>query len=269
MQKIILIIIACALTVGTAQAQKPGVKRKGVTPVNVGTKPETKFTYDYTLEQFKGKWQEVIRLNYDKSENAVTDTIFLYFKDENKVETRDGRKTYMKGDALIESPGNILVAAADIYKIISVSADTIVLDDQDKFVHVLVKVNQFWLETVGKNTVTTEVYDKPMIANLNDLQGNWHIYRKQAKPGAIDANAYLIKQIKITNVTSGTAAAGEITYYKGDFSETIPCTITVSGEDLSISTTVFTWKLAVYKVASNKEWVFGEREKLLYFAKPL
>ncbi|MBS4063983.1 MAG: hypothetical protein KGZ74_05455 [Chitinophagaceae bacterium] len=260
----ILLVFAIIQSVGI-NAQVKRTPRQGANP---SADKKNANVYNYTLEQFKGKWQEVIRLNHDKSENAVTDTIFLYFKDENKVETRDGRKTYMKGEALIEEPGNILVAAADIYKIISVKSDTIVLDDQDEFIHVLVKVEQFWLETVGKNTVTTEVYDKPMILNLNDVQGSWFVYRRQAKPGAIDANAFLIKQIKITSVTDSVTASGEIAYYKGDLSETIPCTISVKGEEFTIISNVFTWKLAAYK-AANKEWVFGEKEKLLYFAKPL
>ncbi|HEX4957569.1 MAG TPA: hypothetical protein VFV46_05275 [Lacibacter sp.] len=264
MNKYIFLFFIILLAADKLSAQVKRVPRQRVASKTT----DTKNTYNFTIAQFLGKWQETLRLNTDKTESVITDTIYLHFKEDLKVETRDGRKTYLTGEALIESPGNILVVAADVYKIISITSDTLVLNDQDEFIHVFVKVKQFWLETVGKNTVTTEVYNKPMVLNLNDLLGSWFIYRRQAKPGAIDANAYLIKQIKITAVTDATTASGEISYYKGNVSETIPCTINVKGEDFTISTSVFTWKLAAYKTA-NKEWVFGEREKLLYFAKPL
>jgi hypothetical protein len=269
MQKIIILFsIACTLTLATAHAQRQGVKRKGVTPVNVGNKPETKFTYDYKLEQFKGKWQEVKR-NYKNNNPApVTDTIFLYFKDDNKVETKDGSKTYIKGEAAIEAPGNILVAAADIYTIVSVSNDMIVLDDGDEFIHTLKKVNRFWSETVGKDPVSQEAFDNPIHASAPNLVGNWAVYRRQAAPGAVEANTMLIKHLKIKEATSEHTATGEITCYTNEKSETLPCTVTINGSAIDISTATYKWNFPVYK-ADGKELVFGTKGKLLYFAKPL
>jgi hypothetical protein len=268
MQKFILIVVACTLTVTIARAQRPGVKRKGVTPVNVGKKPETKFTYDYNLEQFKGKWQEIKRTYKNNDPAPIVDTVFLFFKNDNKVETKDGTKTYIKGEAAIEVPGNILVAAADVYTIISVSNETIVLDDNDEFIHTFKKVDQFWSETVGKDPVPQEAFENPVHPNVNNLIGNWGVYRRQASPGGVDAKTMLIKHLKITTTTGEHSATGEVTCYTNEKSETLPCTVTINGSTIEVSTATHKWSFPVFK-ADGKELVFGTKGKLLYFAKPL
>lgn len=268
MQKIILLLAVSVFISFQSTAQR--VKRRGVTPVNVGNNntASTKFTYSYKLEQFKGRWQEVNRTYKNKQPASITDTVFIYFKDENKVETRDGSKTYIKGEAMLEAPGNILVVAADIYTIVSVSENEIVLDDQDQFIHTLKKVDQFWVETLGKTPVATEAYENPITPSVNNLIGNWNIYRRQSKPGAVATNTLLIKNIKIVSATDANSATGEVSFYNNDKSDTQPCTITITGTSMLIKTEKNNWSFPVYK-ADGKELVFGEKEKLLYFAKPL
>src|SRR6478735_10462628 len=108
----LLILIAVSTTI---TAQK--VKRKGVQPLDVAKhKPVTKQPAAFAMEQLVGKWQEINRT--DKSNNHVdfTDTIFLNFTNTKNVSTRQGNNmTTMSGAAAVETPGNILVAAADVY----------------------------------------------------------------------------------------------------------------------------------------------------------
>ncbi|MBX9783738.1 MAG: hypothetical protein K2X48_10650 [Chitinophagaceae bacterium] len=269
MQKIILLLAISAFISFQVSAQRR-VKRQGVTPVNVGNNntSATKFTYNYKLEQFKGRWQEINRTYKNKQPAPITDTVFIYFKEENKVETRDGSKTYIKGEAMLEAPGNILVVAADVYTIVSATDNEIALDDQDEFIHTFKKVDQFWVETLGKTPAAREAYENPITPSINNLQGNWNVYRRQSKPGAIATGTMLIKNIKIITVTGDQSATGEVNFYNNDKSDVQPCTITITGTSMLIKTEKNNWNFPVYK-ADGKELVFGEKDKLLYFAKPL
>jgi hypothetical protein len=268
MKKILYVLIVALIICSSITAQQRRVKRQGVTPTTVGAKPKNEFTYNYSIAQFKGKWQEVKRTYKNGNLASITDTIFIFFKGDDKVETRDGNKTYIKGEGMLEAPGNILVAAADIYTILSATNDSLVLDDQDEFIHTLVKVNQFWIETVGKTPVATEAYDQPVKPNIDQLKGNWNIYRRQAAPGTINSNTVLIKNLKITNKIDENSATGEVTFYNNEKSETATCTIVINGTAIQINAGTNKWTFPVYK-ADGKDLVFGNKGKLLYFAKPL
>jgi hypothetical protein len=267
MHKIFLLVLTMFF-ITTANAQTRRVKRQGVTPIQTGASNQSKITYTYKADQFKGKWQEVKRFYKNQQPASIVDTVFLFFKGDNKAETRDGTKTFMKGDVMIETPGNILVVAADVYTIISVSKDTIVLDDQEEFVHTLVKVEKFWHETVGKVAIVSDAFDNPVNPSIQNLMGNWGVYRRQSKPGALDAGTLLIKHLKIKEAKGANTATGEITVYTNQQSEQLSCTVTINGTNMLIKTEKQSWIFPVYK-ADGKELVFGDKSKLIYFAKPL
>jgi large exoprotein involved in heme utilization and adhesion len=261
----ILVLMLFVCTSVTAQR----VKRKGVTPVNVSKNQKTDSTkYKYTIEQLNGKWQEIKRTAGNKTIMPITDTIYLWFKEENKVETKDGAKTYLRGEAVIDPPGNILIAAADVYTIISVGNDELVLDDPDKIRHTFKKTNQFWHETLGKKPVQHESFGNPVTPTIAGITGNWSVYRRQSKPGAVTANTMLIKRLKISTATSDQTASGEITCYSNEKSETLPCTVTINGSNMIIEAGNYNWRFPVYK-ADGKELVFGDMGKLVYYAKTL
>ena len=255
---------------GTNAQIKMKAKRKGVTPIDI-TKNKTKkaaTTEVFTLEQFAGKWQEVSRTDRSGDSVEITDTIFLKFSDRNRVETRDGVKLTIKGAATIDPPGNILVAAADVYTILSVTKEKIVLYDQDRFIHTFNKKEQFWSETLGKLSVSEDVYKDPISVQLSDIMGNWRVYRRLAKPGAIVLPpTSLIKNLKITNKTGENTAKGEITFYQFE-TESSPCTIKVNNAFIEITAGTNNWTLFVYK-ADGKEFIFGNTDELLYYAKPM
>src|SRR5580700_8637136 len=95
-------------------------KRRGETLQTVGgSTNKSKKTADYTVAQFKGKWQESERL--DRNTNGAvpfTDTIQLIFTDSNKVRTKTSVVTSMTldGEADIDNDNNLTVAA-DVYTI--------------------------------------------------------------------------------------------------------------------------------------------------------
>lgn len=129
-------------------AQK--VKRKGVNPIDVSRVRGHEKTPEYSVNQLLGKWQEVARKEKSTGVVIFSDTIYLNFTTLNTVSTKEGNQPVFKGSVEIVAPGNVLLAAADVYTILSVTAEEIVLDNQENIIHTLKKTNQFWHETFGK-----------------------------------------------------------------------------------------------------------------------
>lgn len=246
-----------------AQQKVTKVVRKGEKPVII-TKPSANDKSTFTINQFTGRWQEISRR--DRQTNApvnFTDTLFYHFTGTNDVFTRDGVTMSMRGKASIE-PGNELVAAADVFTIRSVNRQEAVLDDRDKYIHTLIKKKSFWYETLPSNSVTPEKFTTPINAKSSDLIGNWMVYRRDAAPGAIASDEYLVKVMNITRAV-GDNAYGNLTFFHSDRTDSMSCTITLSGQKLNIVTDKHSWQLSVYK-ANGSELVFGN-PTLMYYCK--
>lgn len=246
-----------------AQA-KVKVKRKGSKPhimkITAVTSPV------FSLQQLSGKWQEIVRT--DRNNNAVVsfqDTMYLFFSGDN-VYTKDGVHMSLRGKALVEN-GNSLVAAADVYTIKSINNNEAVLDDGDKFIHRLISKKSFWYETLPNTAIGIEKYETPMALNLKFISGKWQVYKRDARPGLLPTDDYLIKEINTNVVMTEQNGTGEITFYLRGKLETLPCNITVEGNKIQIISENHTWKMNNYK-ADGTEFIFGDAE-LKYFSKPL
>ena len=259
-----LLLFILATTTITAQR----VKRKGVQPIDISKnkKPLSQQSPAFTMEQLLGKWQEVSRIDKSNRPVAFTDTIFLNFTSKEKVVTRDGNSTNMAGEASIDNPGNILLAAADIYTILSITDSGLVLDNQENFIHTLKKTNQFFYETYGKLVVKQDGFKDPVSVTLTDIIGQWMVYKRDAKPGTINPPVNIIRYLKITDSTGENTAKGEITFYQTDKSEVFPCSIKLTNAGFDITAGIYNWQLFVYR-ANKKELVFGDAAVLLYYAK--
>jgi hypothetical protein len=248
----------------SAIAQKIKVKRKGVTPMDVTKKGSTPTPASmYNLGQFTGKWQEVARTDKSNTSTAFKDTLFYNFKGNGEVFSRDGVNMSLMGEAAIE-PGNVLLAAADVFTIKSVKSNQVVLDDGE-YLHTLNKMKTFWYETLPTKTVVTEKFITPVTANASALSGKWKVYRREAKPGSSDK--VLIRILNIQDIKNENSATGELMFYKTEKLETLPATFMLDGERLRISTDKNTWNMIVYK-ADGKDLVFGDGS-LMYYCKPL
>lgn len=267
MQKKALLLIASILLI-LQNSSSQQVSRKGTTPITKTNNKQGKPEHQYELEQFMGKWQEVKRMLENKKELSIGDTIYLHFTPPDKLETRDGTKNIMRGYAMIEEPGNMLIAAADIYTIMSVKPNQIILYNDEGFIHILEKKELFWRETLGKNEVTEPSYVTPVSFKIADIIGSWNIYRRKGKPGALDSNTVFIKNIKNISTVNDNTATADITCYTRAKSETLPCTILVKEKSVEIKAGSHVWNLLIYK-ADGKELVFGNADMLIYFAKPL
>ena len=239
------------------------VIRKGVNPV-ILTKTPGKDRSTYTLNQFKGRWQEVSRMDrQSNSKVEFTDTLFFRFTGIDDVFTKDGVAMSMQGKASIE-PGNELVVAADVFDIRSLNNQTAVLDDREKYIHTLSRKRKFWYETLPSNSVTPEKFITPIHARSADLVGNWMVYRRDAEPGVAN-DRFLIKALNIVRV-EGDNAYGSLTFFHIDKTDSAQCTITLSNEQINISSAKHSWQFNVYK-ANGSELVFGNGG-LMYYSKP-
>jgi hypothetical protein len=243
-------------------------KRKGETLQTRGNKNANGKKSIYSLAQLQGKWQEYDRK--DRSNNTpvgFTDSIQMIFSDTNKVQTRTSIITSMnmKGEAEIDGD-NTLTAAADEYTIKSLMNNELVLDDNDKFIHTLHKVDSFWYEKLGRLSAKTNDYSTPVKAAINDVLGKWSVYRRQAKPGATGSDVLLIKYLNIPSKKDEHTAVGDITFYQGQTELQLPCTVTLTGSSIKIIAASNKWELSVYQ-ADAGNFVFGN-SSLLYFSKP-
>jgi hypothetical protein len=239
------------------------VKRKGVTPLDVTKKMPENNGSTYSLNQFTGKWQEVSRTDSRNNAVAFKDTLFYNFSSNGEVFSRDGVNMSLMGEALID-PGNVLVAAADVFTIRSLNNNQAVLDDGE-YLHTLVRKNNFWYETLPTNAITPEKFNTPVSISASALAGKWKVYRRAAQPGTTDK--VLIRILNVQEIKNSNTAAGEIMFYRSEKLETLPCTITVDGERMRITTEKNTWNVNVYK-ADGKDLVFGDAS-LMYYCKPL
>ena len=149
--KFFLLLLLCQVFCTDTDAQK--VKRKGVIPIDVSMVRKHEKTPQYTVNQLLGKWQEVARKEKSTGVVLFVDTIYLNFTTLNAVFTKEGNQPVFKGAAEIVAPGNVLLAAGDVYTILSVTANEIVLDNQENIIHSFKKTNQFWHETFKKKII--------------------------------------------------------------------------------------------------------------------
>jgi hypothetical protein len=145
------VAVLCLCTLITTCLFSQRVKRKGTEPIDISKQKRPGANLKtFKIAQLAGKWQEISRDSKTNITLSFTDTIFLNFVDGNTVITKQGNETTMKGEAAIDATNNELVAAADVYTIVSVTDSLLVLDNQENILHTLKKTDQFLYETFGK-----------------------------------------------------------------------------------------------------------------------
>ena len=260
--KYLFSIAVLNFTIFSAQSQVLKVKRKGVTPIDVTKPAQNQSTF--TIGQFTGKWQEMSRTDSRNNPVPFKDTLFYNFSDKGEVFSRDGVNMSLMGEAAID-PGNVLIAAADVFTIKSMNKDGVILDDGE-YVHRLVRKNNFWYETLPTNYVAPERFTDPITVNISALVGKWKVYRRDARPG-YENKRILIRILNVIQPMDNNTATGELTFYQKEKFETLPCTLNLSMGKMHITTAQDSWTVNVYK-ADGKDLVFGE-PSLMYYCKPL
>jgi hypothetical protein len=262
--KIVLVTLFLYLVQAEASAQQK-IVRKGT---QTAGKPPQEKTMDplYRLEQFQGKWQEVKRTSLTTKEKIeFTDSLLLKFEG-NKVEIKDviSMRISMKGTAQVEAP-NFLVAAGDEFTVKYVDKYKLILDDGEHLKE-LEKKEQFNYESFGKQTVEKDTLNSPVAIDPKIAEGKWMVYRRQALAGSVNEEAVVIKSIEIFSSDTQGSSTGEVVFYQANITESLPCKIIFSAATILIITDKNNWEFSTYKL-NEKEFVFGEKDRLMYYAK--
>ena len=239
-----------------------GVVRKGTTIPQKTTvvKPF------YDVNQLSGKWQETKRTNLSSNKKvSFQDTMQLNFSKRDSVSVRDGVHMTQKGYAAVEGT-NQLAVAGDVYTIISLSKNVLVLNDGE-YIRELQRRKKFYHETLGTIIIPKEDLSQPEIINLKKVIGKWDVYRTQATPGVAEDSA-VIKNLAFTQVNENGTVSGEVTFTKATLTETLPVNAIFENGTLRLSTLKHSWDMYTYK-ADGKEFIFGKHGGLVYFAKQL
>lgn len=255
-------LLACA----DLQAQRDSQKRG--TPSTMGRKRNAAPPAQYKLSQFEGRWQEVSRqTSKDKSEMKVTDTIYFRFLPNGTVETTEGKSVTVTGGSSID-PGDYLNTSVNEYKVVSLSENSMTLDDQVGTLHQFERRSSFAFENPATiNYTIGDTSAGKVEVNAANMLRNWFVYRRGANPGAIASTTPVIRNLKLTDEGKDGSFNGVIEFATSGKVSTEPCTFKVVGGDVAIRSTTQTWNTKIYK-ADGKELMIGKKGELVYYLKP-
>ena len=258
----IILITACILSCFAASAQR--VIRKGTAPtVQAGTPAPDRPRYKF--EQFQGRWQEVERKDEAGKKLDFSDTLLLKFHG-NKVESKDATsmRITMDYEYDILAP-DILLIGTDEHQIISLSPEQMVLKDEHSQ-KMFKKMDVFYYETVGKDSIISEELSIPVHTNTRFLKGKWEVYRTKANPGSTGPQTILIKRLEFNSIGDTVSARGAVTFNLQGSAVYEPADFNFGGTSIGIKTKTQTLSYDIFK-AGEREIIFGENTALLFYVR--
>ncbi len=158
-----------------------------------------------------------------------------------------------------------ITTSANDFKIISVTAGMLVLDDLGGFQHSFSKKSQFAYEA-------ETVQPKPVgdtakaIIDLSpaSLIKNWFAYKRNAAPDFVKPATALIRNLKILEKQSENNFKGEIEFAQFGKALVQTCTLVFNNNRVSVFTEGNTWNMEVLK-ADGKEMILGKKDELVYY----
>ena len=261
--KAFLFIVCITSLPFVSSAQK--VKRKGE---NVKHGQRNEQPARYQISQLNGKWQEVKRESVQsKTSVDFTDSLVMIFRD-NSVTIKDitSMRMTMNGEAEIEAP-DMLYAAGDEYNILFLDAQKLIIKN-DSITRELEKRETLSYEQYGREIIRKDSITEPVLTDMHTLKGNWFIYNRKAEPGTVGGNTALLKSLEINTVRDDGVAFGKVQYYISGITKSADCQLVTQQGKIKIITERDLWTFSIYK-ADGKEFIFGEKGKLVYFAKIL
>jgi hypothetical protein len=219
----------------------------------------------YKMDQLIGRWQETEKLNSKTKEKvAIADTFYILFYDNGTADTKQGNSVVITGTSELFTDDYITTSAND-FKIISVTAGMLVLDDLVGFQHSFSKKSQFAYEaeTVQPNPV---VDTAKAIIDLSSasLIKNWFAYKRNAAPDFVKPGTALIRNLKILEKQSENNFKGEIEFAQFGKALVQTCTLVFNNNRVSVFAEGNTWNMEVLK-ADGREMILGKKDELVYY----
>ena len=152
-----------------------------------------------------------------------------------------------------------------MYSILFLDSQKLIVKDDD-FTRELEKRESLSYEQYGKELTRKDSLADPVITDMHTLKGNWFIYSRKAEPGSVTGNTALIKSLEVNTVNDDGIAFGKGVFYVWGITKSAECQLVTQRGMIKIITERDSWSFNIYK-ADGKEFIFGEKGKLLYFAK--
>ena len=221
----------------------------------------------YTMAQFIGRWQETERMKIKTWERVeVIDTFYIRFYDENKADTKQGNSVVITGSTELFRDDYITTSAND-FKIVSVSADHLLLDDNSGYLHSMSRKSIFDYEIILAPPVIAPDTTKAVIdLSAASLLKDWFAYKRSAQPGFVKSETALMRNLKIREKLSDSSYKGEIEYAQYGKAVVQTCVFYFTGNKLSIIAEDNSWNIEMYK-ANGEEMIMGKKGELLYYFK--
>ena len=212
----------------------------------------------YKPEQFYGNWQEAGRIDSRNKKQLIIDSKNALF-----IQISKDSSMYMEGTANQPIYGNIDITHGNQlnlpgrdFKVVSLTEQTMELDDYELVIHTFIKT---------KSPVTGE-RKPPFCANCvvdlspATLSKNWFAYSISGHPE--NAISFLI----INSMNADKSFSGNISTLNQKYKDE-PCTLIFSGKELQIAANSFTWNESVYKASGDSLTVGKVKDHMYYFRK--
>ena len=242
-------------------------QRPGLVIHDYNKNSDSKRKPKYTMIQFEGRWQETARMIAKSKEmTGFRDTLYIHFYNDGKADTKQGNSMVITGTTELFRDDYITTSAND-FKIISVVANEIVLDDLSGYLRKLTRTQQFAYEVIVTPPVVAEDTTKEIIdLTPVSLKKNWFAYRRSAEPGFLKSETPLIRKLKIMEKLNNNSYTAEIEFAKSGQAYVQSCTLSFTGSNLTIVTENNTWNVYIFK-SDGQEMIFGKKEEVIYYFK--
>jgi hypothetical protein len=244
----------------TAQQQRLAIR-------SYAKNPDSLKKGKYSMDQFLGRWQETARMrSKTKEKTEISDTFYIHFYKEDKADTKQGNSVVITGTSELFIDDYITTSAND-FKIISVSPDMIVLDDNVGYQHSMVRTNLFAYEiNMSAPVADPDTAQQKIDLTATSLINDWFAYKRGANPGFVKSETPLIRNLRIREKLAENNYKGEIEYARYGKANVEPCTLSFTGNRVTIVAGGNTWNIEVYKV-DGQEMILGKKGELVYYFK--
>ena len=238
------------------------VTRNGVRPVDVSKNGGKREAYNYKIEQFYGRWQEIERVDATKTPLSFSDTTYLDITDSARAFIKQGASAKMIGEVFLDHPGNILMAVSTYYKIIKADQEQMILSEDDGVLHSFKKVDFFWKDRAQLDLT------EPILINPAGLVGKWFVYKKQSAVNSSGFSGIIINKLEVIDPAGKVQFSGNISFLEKGNTKQLSFLGMPGNKALLISAEKYKWSLTFYKV-DQKEIIFSDESGVKYFAKKI
>ncbi|MBL0057136.1 MAG: hypothetical protein IPP31_13345 [Chitinophagaceae bacterium] len=218
----------------------------------------------FKAEQFYGNWLETARFK-TKEMSAIPigtkDTFYLRLSKENAMLLPGTANAPMNGSMDITKGDNLNIATSD-FKVVSLTGELMVLDDYENTSHTFTRT----MAPFAFENKSTFCAGCKVDLSESALVRTWFV--NSIAPMSASKKEDAISTLEITAKNADNSYSGFVEY--GNWTEKAfkksACTLTFTGNDLSITGGIYTWTGRVY-LCTGDSLIFGREKEIMYYFK--